>query len=167
MICVKKDIQTTPVDVSPQDDEVEILVIEIQVKETIIRFLTAYGPQEGESDDKINKFYCTLEEEIVSCEERNCGLVIEMDANAKLGKDIIKGDPHEMSSNGKLLWDIINRRNCTVVNTTEKCTGVITRSRMKKHVKEESVIDYIIVNPLMIPYLEEMNIDESKATVKP
>ena len=89
----------------------------------------------------------------MSCEERNCGLIIEMDANAKLGKEIIEGDPHEMSSNGKLLWGILSRRSCTVVNSTEKCEGVITRSRMKKDVKEESVIDYIIVNSFMAPYL--------------
>ena len=68
------------------------------------------------------------------------GLIIELDCNAKLGKDIIKGDPHDMSGNGKILWDIIQRRSCTVVNSTEKCKGVITRSRMKSGIKEESVL---------------------------
>ena len=162
MIGVRKDIRPTPVDVSPQDEDVEILVVEVQLKKLTVRFLTGYGPQEDDSDDKINKFYCTLEEEIVACEERNCGMVIEMDCNAKLGKKIIKGDPHDMSGNGKLLQEMIQRRNCTVVNSTEKCKGVITRSRMKGKKKEESVIDFVIVNSLMKPYIEEMEIDESK-----
>ena len=96
-----------------------------------MRFLTGYGPQEDDNEDHINKFYCILEEEIVSCEERNCGLIIEMDCNAKLGKEIIKGDPHEMSNNGKILWDIMKRRNCTVINATKMCEGVITRSRIE------------------------------------
>ena len=104
-----------------------------------------------------------LEEQIIVCEERNCGLVVEMDCNAKLGKDIIKGDPHEMSSNGKLLWDIVQRRECTVVNTMDQCCGVITRSRMKGKVKEESILDFVIVNQTMVPFVEEMEIDESKA----
>ena len=137
--------------------------MEVQLKETAIRFCTGYGPQEDDCDEKINKFYSTLEEAIISCEERNCGLIIELDCNAKLGKDIIKGDPHSMSGNGKMLWDIVVRRNCTVVNSTDKCKGVITRSRMKNEKKEESVIDYIIVNSLIAPYLEEMQIDESKS----
>ena len=85
-----------------------------------------------------------------------------MDCNAKLGKEIIKGDPHDMSSNGKLLWDIIQRRDCMVVNASEKCQGVITRSRLKNGVKEASVIDYIIVNSMVTPYVDKMEIDESK-----
>ena len=163
MIGVKKDIQATPVDVSPTDEEIEIIVVEIQFnKDVTVRFLTGYGPQEDECEEKINKFYCALEEEIVKCEDSNCGLVIEMDCNAKLGKNINNGDPHDISTNGKILWDIVNRRSCTVVNTTEKCKGAITRSRMKKGVREESVLDYIIVNTLMVPLIEEMEIDESK-----
>ena len=162
MIGFEKEIASSPVDVSPQDDELEILVIEIELKEITIRLLTGYGPQEDSNEDKINKFYCALEEEMVLCEQRNCGLIIEMDCNAKLGKEIIKGDPHDMSSNGKLLWDIIQRRDCMVVNASEKCQGVITRSRLKNGVKEASVIDYIIVNSMVTPYVDKMEIDESK-----
>ena len=162
MIGIRKDIHPPPVDVSPQDEDVEILTIEVQLKKLTVRFLTGYGPQEDDSDDKINKFYCALEEAIVSCEERNCGIIIELDCNAKLGKDIIRGDPHDISRNGKLLWEMIQRRSCTVVNSSEKCKGVITRSRMKSGKKEESVIDFVIVNSLMKPYIEEMEIDESK-----
>ena len=103
--------------------EVEIIVVEVQLKEMTIRFLTGYGPQEEDIDDKINNFYCTLDEAIVACEERECGLIMELDCNAKLGKSIIKGDPHDMTNNGRLLWDIIQRRDCTVVNSTEKCRG--------------------------------------------
>ena len=162
MIGIKKELEATPVDVSPDETEIEIIVTELELKEMTIRFLTGYGPQEDDSADKINKFYCTLEEEIIKCEDRNCGLIIEMDCNAKLGKNIIQGDPHDMSGNGKLLWDVIQRRNCCVVNATEKCKGTITRSRTKGKIKEESVIDFVIVNQKIQPYIEEMEIDETK-----
>ena len=163
MIGIKKDIEGTPVNVSPEDEDVEIVVVEIQLKAITIRFLTGYGPQEDDSGEKINKFYCALEEEMVLCEERDCGLIMELDCNANLGKDITEGDPHNMSNNGKLLWEIIQRRNCTVVNSTDKCSGVITRSRIKGTIKEESVLDYVIVNSLLAQYVEKMVIDESKA----
>ena len=67
-----------------------------------------------------------------------------------------------MSGNGKLLWDIVQRRECTVVNTMDLCLGVITRSRMKGKAKEESVLDFVIVNQAMAPYVKEMEIDETK-----
>ena len=54
---IKKDIDATPVDVSPQDDELEILVVELELKDLSIRFLTAYGPQEDGNEDKINKLW--------------------------------------------------------------------------------------------------------------
>ena len=110
MIGITNEIQEIPVDVSPQDPEVEIIVVEVELKEMTIRFLTGYGPQEDEKEEKINNFYCSLEEEIIKCEEKGCGLIIELDCNAKLGKEIIHGDPHEMSGNGKLLWDIVQRQ---------------------------------------------------------
>ena len=163
MIGVSKDIQATPVDVSPQDSEIEILVTEMNLESMKIRFLTAYGPQEDDNEDRINQFYVSLEEEIVKCEQEGCGLIIEMDANAKLGREIIHNDPHPMSNNGKLLHDIIKRRDCSVINASEKCTGTITRSRQKAGIKEESIIDFVIVNAIVLPYVQNMEIDESKA----
>ena len=162
MIGISKDMVRKPVEVSLQDD-VEILVIEIELGDLTVRFLTAYGPQEEDKEENINKFYNSLEEEIIACEERHCGLIMELDCNAKLGKDIIQGDPHNMSSNGKLLWDIVKRHGCTIVNATDKCVGVITRSRWRKQSKEESVIDFFIVNPMITPYIEKMEVDESKS----
>ena len=143
MIGIRNDIGSVPVIVS-EHDEVEILVIEVAFKSLVIRFLTAYGPQEEAPEDEINKFYATLEEEIVNCEEHNCGLIAELDCNAKLGSHVMAGDPNSMSSNGKLLWDIVERRECMVVNTSDKCNGTITRSRLKGGKLEESVLDYVV-----------------------
>ena len=132
LIGIKNDVESTPVVVSKHDDGIEILVMEITLRSMTIRFLTAYGPQEEHSEDVINKFYSTLEEEIVNCEDDNCGLIAELDCNAKLGNNIIKGDPNEMSGNGRIFWDILERRSCTVVNATSKCTGCLTRSRVER-----------------------------------
>ena len=163
MIGMDKNFDITPVVVSDHDEDVEILVIEVAFKCITVRFLTAYGPQEDAPEDVINKFYLTLEEEIVRCEQENCALIAELDCNAKLGTGIIEGDPHTMSSNGKVLWDILERRGCSVINGSDKCKGTITRSRMKGGVEEKSVLDYVIVNAAAAPYVHCMVIDESKS----
>ena len=161
VIGIKDDVESTPVLISKHEDT-EILVVEIAFKSMTIRFLTAYGPQEDAPEDTINNFYSTLEEEILRCEDDDCGLIAELDCNAKLGNQIITGDPNSMSSNGKIFWDILQRRECTVVNATEKCEGCITRSRTKAGIKEESVLDYVFVNALVAPFINKMKIDETK-----
>ena len=162
LIGMHQGIDSTPVIVSKYEEEIEMLVVEVAIGSMNVRFLTGYGPQEDAPEDVINKFYSTLEEEIVKCEEENCGLIAELDCNAKLGENIIKGDPNGMSSNGKLFWDVIERRNCSVVNGTEKCFGCITRSRKKGGKIEKSVLDYVFVNAIINPFVRLMVIDESK-----
>ena len=154
-----------PVIIFNGDKEVEMMLIEISLDSMNLRIMTAYGPQEDALPDTINNFYQKLEEEIMKCEEDDCGLIIEMDANAKLGSELIEGDPNPMSGNGKILWGIVQRRNCVVVNGTPRCSGVLTRSRTREGRKEESVLDYIIVNQKAEPFLQEMKIDEKKEKV--
>ena len=38
-------------------------------------------------------------------------ILVQIDANAKLGKDVISHDPNELSDNGWLLLDLIEREN--------------------------------------------------------
>ena len=154
-----------PVVIYRGNDEIEILVVEVSLNSMNVRFMSAYGPQEEANPEKINAFYQKLEEEIVKCEEDDCGLIAEMDANAKLGSSLIKDDPHTMSENGRLLWDVTQRRNCLVVNTSVDCNGVITRSRIRNGKPEKSVLDYVIINQKVQPYLQQMTIDEKKEKV--
>ena len=83
--------------------------------------------------------------------------MIELDANAKLGKQHIKKDPHDMTENGRLLVDILGRQNLTIVNKME---GTITRERITKDRIERSVIDYVIICCKMIKFVKSMLIDE-------
>ena len=43
-------------------------------------------------------------------------IIIEMDTNSKLGREIIPRDPHNQSENGKILSGIINRHGLIVAN---------------------------------------------------
>ena len=59
-------------------------------------------------------------------------MIIEMDANAKLGLNYIPGDPHEITPNGKLLAGIVERQHLVVVNGSKVCKGKITRRRVAR-----------------------------------
>ena len=48
-------------------------------------------------------FWRAVEEEISAEEKYGRSLIIQMDANAKLGSTYIKGDPNKVSGNGKVI----------------------------------------------------------------
>ena len=88
-----------------------------------------------------------------------------MDANAKVGERIIKGDPHHTSSNGKIMLDIMERQNMIIANSLDICRGTITRERVFEKKAEKSVIDYIVISEDLLTYLVEMTIDEARVDV--
>ena len=87
---------------------------------------------------------------------------MEMDANAKLGPNIVKGDPKEQTNNGKLLLDVVKENDLTIVNGTNLCEDVITRSRKTVNNTEESVLDYFIVCSNFLKLIKKMKVDEEQ-----
>ena len=154
------DENLSPVLIRTGEDKTEIMVTQISLAGLNVRILNAYGPQEGANKDDILTFWHNLEKEIMDAKSENCGVLIELDANAKLGPSIIQGDPHEMSENGEIMFNIVKRHNLTIANATDKCSGTITRHRITKEKEEKSVLDYIIFCQMLEPYFHEMIIDE-------
>ena len=75
-------------------------------------------------------FFVSLEEEISKAQSAGKSLIIELDANSKLGSKYIKNDPKPMSPNGLILSGIIDRHALTVANGVEgRSHGVVTRRR--------------------------------------
>ena len=145
--------------------ESEILVVQTKVGPLNIRIINGYGPQETESKQSILDFWQEVEKQIINARDENCCVIIQMDANAKLGNNLIPGDPNVISDNGKILIDIITRQNLYVLNSDNQCTGVITRHRITKHAEEKSVLDFMIVCPILKTYFEQMMIDEERIHV--
>ena len=83
------------------------------------RLLVVYGPQEGDHIDKINNFYENLSLQIERASVAGDPMLMMGDFNAKLGKSIIKGDIHDMSSNGQKLHNLIIKYNLNMVNSME------------------------------------------------
>ena len=113
-------------------------------------------------EDKM-PFFRSLEEEIVKAKFNGKSIYIQMDANSKLGPDIIAGDPNQQSENGKILYNIINRHVHTVMNGMKsKCKGIITRKRITSKVKECSIIDFVTVSEDIEVMISQVIIDEER-----
>ena len=65
-----------------------------------------------------------------------------------------------ISSNGKILLEVLKRQ-----DSTEKCSGLITRARNTSRSQEESVIDFFVVCREMFEKVLKMTIDEDRKYV--
>ena len=143
LTAVKENLN--PVLVNTGQDDTAILVVQVKVGNLEVRVINAYGPQEDSCNKgNIWKFWQELEGEIINAKEENFAVLLEFDANAKLGSKIIANDPNCMSENGKIFFDIIRRHNLTVANASPACVGVITRHRSTAIKDETAVLDYIV-----------------------
>ena len=109
---VKEDLN--PVLVAQGDEDTEIVVVEADLGTKKVRIVNGYGPQEDDDIQDILNFWQEMEKIIIQAAEDKCLILIELDANAKLGNEIIRNDPHKMSNNGKLMMDIITRQNLVI-----------------------------------------------------
>ena len=160
-----------PVLISPSNEAAEILVVQCQVNDNQIRVINGYGPQDDDPLATRLNFWTSLEQDIISAKDANCLVLVQLDANAKVGKNIIPLDPNEISENGKLLVDLIKRENLQIQNISPLCRGTITRQRITKRGDEKSILDYIItcdkLNELIELIDEEQNFSLMKyASIK-
>ena len=92
-------------------------------------------------------------------------ILIQRDANATLGPEIIPHDPHSITSNGKLLRDLLFRQKLFCLNAHQLCEGLITRHRKTKLGDEKAILDYVIMCKGLAGYVERMVIDEKRENI--
>ena len=129
-------------------------------------FFNAYGPQERASTqykEKVTAFYSTLDQEIKNAIFSGCLIFLELDANAKVGPNVIKGDPNPTSQNGVLLIDLISKNNLVLCNALSLCEGTLTRERKTVKGSEGSILDFVTVCQDMSQFLLSMKIDKNNA----
>ena len=106
-------------------------------------------------------FFRALEEEIVKAKMNDKVLDIQLDANSKLGPEWISGGPHKQTSNAKIFSDLLKINELFVINGIKtKCVGKITRRRITRKVKAESIIDFVIGYEDMVQLIDSLTIDE-------
>ena len=112
------------------NEEAEILVTQVVIQHLKINIINAYAPQDDDSVSNKLLFWTALEKEILAAERETCGVLIQMDANSKVGQQVIPQNPHSNSDdNGRQLLSIIERHNLSLLNADRNCFGSITRYR--------------------------------------
>ena len=97
--------------------------------------INGYGPQEDDSLQNSLVFWSGLDQEICCAKSENCLILIQLDANAKVGQSVIAADPNELSdSNGRQLLGFLERHNLKLLNSDIRCEGSVTRYRQTKKV---------------------------------
>ena len=86
------------------------------------RLILGYGFQE-----KRTRFFIEIENQIEKCIADGIPFLWIGDCNGKLGSDIITDDINNLTPNGALIKDIVDRKNLKVINGSTKCTGKWTR----------------------------------------
>ena len=164
MLGVKDDLK--PVLIEEYSETFELIVVEIRIENKEIRIMTGYGPQENWDINEKMPFFTALEKEISKAKMSGKDVIIEMDANSKLGSTYVENDPNEMSANGKILEGIIKRNGLIVANGVQgKSSGVITRRRSTVTNEEQSVIDYVLISEELEQHMKECNVDDRREKV--
>ena len=78
---------------------------------------------------------------------------------------MIEGDKNKISNNGKILKEILDRHDLSLVKGSKKCSGLITRMKKTVNSVEESIIDYIIVCRKLFSFVTGMIIDDKREKV--
>ena len=73
--------------------------------------INCYGPQEDDKIEHVLSFWQKVEEEIVNAKNTGCLLIVQLDANAKVGNTVISQERHHMSNNGVNMMDMVRRQN--------------------------------------------------------
>ena len=158
-----------PVLLKEGDDETEAISIQIEVTKLKIRLVVGYGACDSDRQakkletsqkERKMKLWQFIENEVIEAETNEQGLIVQIDANAYVGSEIVKNDPKPQNPNGKLFADFLERNpSVIVVNNLDLCKGLITRVRKTIHKSEEAVLDFFLINSLMLPFLVEMKVD--------
>ena len=128
--------------------------------------MTGYGPQENWETNEKMPFFVALEKEISKAVMSGKLVVIELDANSKLGSTYVENDPHEMSANGRILEGIIQRNALIVANGVKgKSHGTITRKRVTTQSVEQSIIDYVLISEELENHMIGCFIDDKREHV--
>jgi len=136
--------------------------VQCEIDDIKLRIINGYGPQEDDEPGKIKLFWNTIETEVEFAMDEGCLIIIQVDANAKVGCNVIHKDPNPPSANGRILLELIKNKGLYLVNQDPRCNGTITRERIMNNRTERSVIDYFVICEGMKNYFESMKIDEAR-----
>ena len=148
-------------------DEAKINMIAVKIHETYEQvwvkinnsiFAVVYAPIESRTEPaEIEEWYYELEKDYSIWQEEQ--VIIVGDLNSHIGNDHlgIQGNHKNISKSGEILRSLVERRNLTIMNNTNICSGKWTREDPSG---SKSIIDMILTNNQASPNIQKIQIDE-------
>ena len=143
-------------------DKAQFVTVRLTKEGFNVQIVLVYGPQENDPEDIRESFYHDVSVQIQKAYLNGDSVLLVGDFNAKLGYSVIQNDIHPMSKNGELLFDMSNKYNMKVLNSSKFCTGTFTRIHKYKQEIEKSALEYVFVSSDLEKHFISMHIDESK-----
>lgn len=134
-----------------------IVVTRVGLDSQALRLIVGYAPQENAGSELREEFFTELEIEASECKMAGELPLLIGDMNAKIAVDssnCVKG----ITSNGKLLMDVMEGQELSCLNFDHRCTGKWTH--VVRTTGASSVLDYLITSTELSKYLKEVIIDE-------
>ena len=123
-----------------EGNNADFLTIKLLLPDHNVRLILVYGPQEDACEVEKSMFYNRVTYQIERAKLVGESVILIGDLNAKLGKDLIKNDIHDMNKNGKLLCQLYTNAELELLNSGDKCKGVFTRINNKNCFENLSLI---------------------------
>ena len=154
-IAVKYQTFKSVLDVTNSSHQ-NILTTRIEMASMAIRIILGYAPQETENSEAREGFFTELEVEVTRSKLNGDIPLVIGDLNAKIEETPTK--IASITSNGKLLLELINNQDLDVMNFNNKCKGKWTH--VIRTTGASSVLDYMLTDKTLTPVVKEMIIDE-------
>ena len=158
MIAIQERLVNITTIVEKNKDAEESIWVVIDNSRTAIRIGLIYAPQESRtSKEEYERMYENISKQITMAKEKEQKILLMGDFNCRVGERIV-GNGKEISKAGKTFLRMIKNNKLTILNETEKCSGLWTRVEGDTR----SVLDYMVIQKEDQHTLMEMNIDEKK-----
>ena len=155
-LLVRNDIRQN-IYIHTSNRNLEIIWASVRRKKTHPILIGAYyGKQESRTNKEDIEYEMTMLREEIEERKNDGEIFLAMDANAKIG---ILGE--EISRNGKKILEVFDNTDLTIINTSEKCQGKVTRKNTKDETKI-SAIDFVVASHQVEKWISNMKIDEDE-----
>ena len=159
LIGIRSNTFRSSLDVTSTEDQ-NIMTVRMAVSEKLAyRMILAYGPQETETPEVRENFMTAVSVEVQNCKDNSEIPIILGDFNAKVER--MNDELVPMSGNGKLLCELVEEQEVSIMNFSGVCQGKWTHEIRTTGAK--SVLDYVIASSTFTRSIKSMIIDEDCA----
>ena len=118
----------------------------------------AYAPIESRTEkNTLEEWYFEIEKEYIKWEDHRVMMIGDFNAKVGIGEGGIKNNHPEMSTSGKILKNLNERRNLSIMNNENITQGTWTREDPNG---KKSILDYVISNEILKHQITNIKIDE-------